>query len=138
MTFEAGGTISTSNCWHTCTFLLHNLHNVLLLITEESSIICILPVSHLMSWLVPVSHLMSWLVVIVYEKNSKSNEIRIFAQSCHVRWIFYLVLELEQALTSNICLLEIPQISLVISAASLQRKTLLFCFSRFLRYPQLT
>ena len=61
------------------------------------------------------------------KKTAKSNRRRIFAHNCLDRYIFFLDLELEHAFFYvKRCLLEIPQISLISWAISLQRKSLLF------------
>ena len=66
-------------------------------------------------------------VVMVCKQNSKSKDTRIFAQSCKSRWSFFFDLELEQALFMlKKYNLEITQMSQIIYATSLQRKTLPF------------
>ena len=68
----------------------------------------------------------------VCKKTQNENETRIFTQSYQGRRFFILDLELEQAKRLKVWLLEIPQISRIIWAISLQRK--LFCFFHALRH----
>ena len=94
MKLQAKGTSSTSNHYYTRIFgtlirkpsFLHQLHNVLLLITRKSS--SCLNSSKIISNVRSCSDGLP-------RNSSKSNEKRIFAKSCPGKWILFLSLRLE-------------------------------------------
>ena len=111
---------STWSCWYICIFFNYFSYGKIQAFCTIYAVCCYSKLESLVIVCIqPIVYLMSGVVKMVSEKNLKWNKTRVFTQSCRGRWIFLLDLGLEKflfMLKLCLCLLEIPQIALVIWA----------------------